>query len=144
MFVDYYELLEIHPHASRAEIKAAYRARMVRDHADQNPEDEEASERMILLSRAKQVLLDESRRRHFDRERQRWQAAASLGVAPPRWTGGEAPSEGRPSPTHRIEVDLRDISLGKLIVGAGVAFVATGLAFAAKTVADRMSRKPRS
>ncbi|MCA9698288.1 MAG: J domain-containing protein, partial [Myxococcales bacterium] len=51
VFVDFYELLEVQPQASSQEIKAAYRACMVRDHADQNPDDALASERMILLSR---------------------------------------------------------------------------------------------
>lgn len=142
VFVDYYELLEVDPRASSEEIKSAYRARMVRDHADQNPGDELAKERMILLTRAKATLLDEQRRYLFDRERERWMAAARIGVAPPRWTGGRAPE-----PTDgsvRVElVDLRDISLGKLIVGVGVAAVVTGLGFAAKAVADRANRRRR-
>lgn len=142
VFVDYYELLEVDPRASSDEIKSAYRARMVRDHADQNPGDELAQERMILLTRAKATLLDEQRRFLFDRDRERWIAAARIGVAPPRWTGGRAPE-----PTDgsvRVElVDLRDISLGKLIVGVGVAAVVTGLGFAAKAVADRANRRRR-
>jgi curved DNA-binding protein CbpA len=142
VFVDYYELLGIDPRASSAEIKSAYRARMVRDHADQNPGDELAQERMILLTRAKTILLDEQRRFVFDRERERWIAAARIGVAPPRWTGGRAPEHFDAG--QRVElVDLRDISLGRLIVGVGVAAVVTGLGFAAKAVADRANRRRR-
>lgn len=143
MFVDYYELLEVDPRASTAEIKAAYRARMVRDHADQNPGDELAQERMILLTRAKATLLDEQRRFAFDRDRERWLAAARLGVAPPRWNGGRAPDafDGSGQPVQ--VVDLRDVSLGRLIVGVGVAAVVTGLGLAAKAVADRASRRRR-
>jgi DnaJ-class molecular chaperone len=140
-FVDYYELLEVHPQASSAEIKAAYRACMVRDHVDQNPDDAEAKERMILLTRAKQILLDEHRRRAFDRDRARWQAASQFGAARPRWTSGRAPSgeyEGSP-----LQVDLRDVSLSRLIVGVGVAAVVTGLGLAARAVADRAGRKRR-
>lgn len=142
MFVDYYELLEVDPGASSAQIKAAYRARMVRDHADQNPDDELAKERMILLTRAKSTLLDEHRRMIFDRDRARWETASRLGVAPPRWAGGPAPkdSDGRRA---RVEVDLRDVSLGRLIVGVGVAAFVTGFGLAARAVADRASRRRR-
>ena len=147
VFVDFYELLEVQPQASSQEIKAAYRACMVRDHADQNPDDALANERMILLSRAKQVLLDEHRRRAFDRERVLWQAGASLGTARPRWTGGRAPDpspfDPGQRPGHHIEVDLRDVSLTKLVVGAGVAAFVGGLVFAARTMADRAERRRR-
>jgi curved DNA-binding protein CbpA len=146
LFVDYYELLEVHPQASSAEIKAAYRARMVRDHADQNPEDAAANERMILLSRAKQILLDEQRRVAFDRDHARWHAAAQIGLAPPRWRGGQAPAADASDHAARhgqVHVDLRDVSLSRLLVGVGVAAVVTGLSFAAKAVADRASRKRR-
>jgi curved DNA-binding protein CbpA len=141
VFVDYYELLGVDPGASSAEIKSAYRVRMVRDHADQNPGDELAQERMILLTRAKTTLLDPHRRVVFDRERMQWFAAARIGVAPPRWSGGRAPdpSDG----THHIQVDLRDVSISRLIVGVGVAAVVTGLGFAARAVADRAGRRRR-
>ena len=141
VFVDYYELLGVEPGASSVEIKSAYRARMVRDHADQNPGDVLAQERMILLTRAKTTLLDDHRRAAFDRERSHWIAAARLGVAPPRWSGGRAPdpSDG----VHHVQVDLRDVSLGRLIVGVGVAAVVTGLGLAAKAVADRAGRRRR-
>jgi curved DNA-binding protein CbpA len=140
VFVDYYELLEVAPQASAAEIKAAYRVCMLRDHVDQNPDDEQAKERMILLARAKQILLDEHARLSFDREREYWQAAARLGIAPPRWSGGAAPDL---SDRRHFEVDLRDVSLTRLIVGVGMAAFVTGLGFAAATLADRASRKRR-
>lgn len=142
VFVDYYELLGVDPGASSAEIKSAYRARMVRDHADQNPGDELAQERMILLTRAKSTLLDEQRRVVFDRERTNWIAAARIGMAPPRWTGGRAPDPSDGS-VHQVHVDLRDVSIGRLIVGVGVAAVVTGLGLAARAVADRAGRRRR-
>jgi DnaJ-class molecular chaperone len=89
LFVDYYELLEVDPGASSAEIKSAYRARMVRDHADQNPDDELAKERMILLTRAKTTLLDARRRATFDRERARWLTAAGGGGGRREGNGGK-------------------------------------------------------
>lgn len=141
VFVDYYELLEVHPGADVAEIKAAYRTRMVRDHVDQNPDDQQAKERMILLTRAKQILLDERARQSFDREREYFQAAERLGIAPPRWNGGPAPA---PSDQRgHIEVDLREVSITRLLVGVGVAAFVTGLGFAAATLADRAERKRR-
>jgi curved DNA-binding protein CbpA len=141
VFVDYYELLEVEPHASREEIKQAYRSRMVLDHADQNPGDALAHERMILLSRAKTTLLDDHQRGHYDRDRANWLAAASLGIAAPRWTGGRAPDEHGPG--QPLEVVLRDVSIGRIVVGVGVAAVVTGLGLAAKAVADRASRRRR-
>lgn len=140
IFVDYYDLLEVAPAASAAEIKAAYRVCMVRDHVDQNPDDEQAKERMILLTRAKQILLDERARLNFDREREYWQAASRLGIAPPRWTGGQAPDL---ADRHHLEVDLRDVSITRLIVGVGVAAFVTGLGFAAATLADRAASRKR-
>lgn len=141
VFVDYYELLGVDPGADSARIKSAYRARMVRDHADQNPGDELAQERMILLSRAKAILLDEHRRMAFDRERLQWIAAARIGAAPPRWSGGRAPDPD--DGVHRVTINLNDVSLSRLIVGVGVAAVVTGLGLAAKAVADRASRRRR-
>ncbi len=136
-FVDYYELLEVDPRASTAEIKAAYRARIVRDHVDQNPDDPQAQERTMQLTQAKQVLLDEQRRRAFDQQRAWVLATRRFGVEP---TPG--PASGSPG-HHHIEVDLRDVSLGKLLVGAGAALLIGGLMAAAKAVADRQGRGRR-
>ncbi len=144
VFVDYYALLEVDPRASSAQIKQAYRTCMLRDHADQNPGDALAHERMILLSRAKTVLLDERQRHAFDRDRARWLAAAQFGVAPPRWSGGRAPNErGHGYGAQRIEVDLSEVSLGRLIVGVGVAAAVAGFGFAARAVANRNNRRRR-
>lgn len=140
-FVDYYALLEVDPQADACEIKAAYRARMVRDHVDQNPEDAAANERMIHLTEAKRVLLDDRRRRAYDLDRARW-----LTGVPPRPHARRRWADVPPPPPdgyHRVEVDLRDVSIGKLIVGAGVAAMLGGLAMAAKAVADRHGKKRR-
>lgn len=130
VFVDYYEVLEIDPLADAAAIKTAYRTRMVRDHVDQNPDDPQAKERTILLAQAKQVLLDDQRRRTFDQQRSWWLATRRF-HRPPASTG----------PT--VEVDLRDVSIGKLLVGAGVAVLLGGLFVAAQAVADRQTRRRR-
>jgi len=140
VFVDYYEVLEVHPRADEAAIKAAYRARMVRDHVDQNPDDPAAKERTILLAQAKQVLLDEQRRRAFDQQRSFWLATAGMRS---RFTHGSPTGNPMPSTGPAVEVDLRDVSLGQLLVGAGMAVVLGGLFVAAKAVADRQSRRRR-
>lgn len=130
VFVDYYEVLALDPRADEAAIKAAYRACMLRDHVDQNPDDPHAKERTIVLARAKQVLLDPQRRREFDLQRALWLAGHRIGG-----------SDVLPDTRH-VEVDLRDVSLGKLLVGAGVAVVLGGLFVAAKVVADHRSNRP--
>ncbi len=132
-FVDYYEVLEVDPLADAVAIKAAYRSRMLRDHVDQNPDDPQAKERTILLAQAKQVLLDDQRRRAFDQQRTWWLATRRFHP-----TGATATSGGT-----TVEVDLRDVSFGKLLVGAGVAVLLGGLFVAAKAVADRQSRRRR-
>lgn len=137
-FVDHYEVLAIEPHADAAAIKAAYRACIVRDHVDQNPDDPLAKERTIRLAQAKQILLDPPRRREFDQQRAVWLATRRF------FASDTMPDPSRPS-SHggaAIEVDLRDVSLGKLLVGAGVAVVLGGLFVAAKVVADHRSSRP--
>jgi DnaJ-class molecular chaperone len=103
---------------------------MLRDHVDQNPDDPQAKERTILLAQAKHILLDDQRRRAFDQQRNWWLATRRF-HRPPANTG------------PGVEVDLRDVSIGKLLVGAGVAVLLGGLFVAAQAVADRQSRRRR-
>lgn len=131
VFVDYYEVLEIDPLADAAAIKAAYRTRMLRDHVDQNPDDPRAKERTIQLAQAKQILLDDQRRRAFDQQRNWWLATRRF-----------HPDLATPTGSA-VEVDLRDVSIGKLLVGAGVAVLLGGLFVAAQAVADRQTRRRR-
>lgn len=128
VFVDYYEVLDIDPDADAVVIKAAYRTRMLRDHVDQNPDDPGAEERTILLAQAKQTLLDDHLRHAFDQQRNVWLATRRLRA---RWASPP------PNTGPAVEVDLRDVSIGQLLVGAGVAVVLSGLFVAAKAVADR-------
>jgi hypothetical protein len=123
-FVDYYQVLEVDADADAVAIKAAYRTCMLRDHVDQNPDDPQAKERTILLAQAKQILLDDQRRRAFDQQRSWWLTTRRF-HSPPVHTG------------TAVEVDLRDVSIGKLLVGAGVAMLLGGLFVAAQAVADR-------
>lgn len=67
MDVDLYDILNIDPDASPAEIKSAYRRLALRYHPDQNPGDRKAEERFKEVTHAYQVLSDPQKRRAYDR-----------------------------------------------------------------------------
>jgi curved DNA-binding protein CbpA len=67
--VNYYRVLDIHPEATDAEIKRAYRRLALRWHPDRNPGDPEATERFKQISEAYAVLIDPEKRRAYDRAR---------------------------------------------------------------------------
>jgi molecular chaperone DnaJ len=62
-----YEVLEVHPRASDAVIRAAYRCLAQRWHPDRNPGDAAAGERLSLINRAYALLADPLRRARYDR-----------------------------------------------------------------------------
>lgn len=51
---EYYDILQIAPDASAADIKKAYRKRSVKDHPDKNPNDPNATEKFQAISQAYQ------------------------------------------------------------------------------------------
>lgn len=63
---DYYELLDVAPSASSAELKRAYYKQARRYHPDYNPGDADAEERFKLVAEAWRVLGDEQERRNYD------------------------------------------------------------------------------
>ena len=63
-----YEVLEVHPRASDAVIRAAYRCLVQRCHPDRNPGDPAAGERMSLINRAYALLADPLQRARYDRQ----------------------------------------------------------------------------
>ena len=66
--VDWYEVLEVSPEASEAEIELAWRYKVYEAHPDRNASTD-AHERTKLLNMARDTLLDKNRRRKFDWQR---------------------------------------------------------------------------
>ena len=63
---DYYEVLGTDPSASSAELRAAFRAAVLRHHPDRAPSSDVATRRTSILNRAWAELRDPLRRLHYD------------------------------------------------------------------------------
>jgi curved DNA-binding protein CbpA len=79
MGIDYYELLQITPAATFAEIHKAYRSLALQCHPDLNPTPDAVS-KMVALNEAYAVLSEPSRRREYDEQRK---TSAPFDVAGP-------------------------------------------------------------
>lgn len=64
--MNYYEILEIHPKASKEVVKAAYKSLMQRHHPDKNPDNAEAARHAALIAQAYGVIADETQRSAYD------------------------------------------------------------------------------
>jgi len=64
--MNYYEILELSPNASKEVIKAAYKSLMQRYHPDKNPDNAEIAERASLVVQAYEVLSDPDQRAAYD------------------------------------------------------------------------------
>lgn len=62
-FIDYYEVLEVHPKASQEVIQNAYRALAKKLHPDIN---NSAQDKMVLLNKAYEILSDINKRKEYD------------------------------------------------------------------------------
>jgi hypothetical protein len=89
--LDLYALLEVAPDAGTEDIRRAYRKAAFRCHPDHNPDDQEAAERFVLLTQARDILLSERGRRAYDEMRERHGMDGS--EAPP--VEGEGPRTRR-------------------------------------------------
>lgn len=65
--INFYDLLGVSKNASSEEIKKAYRKQMMAWHPDKNKSDN-ASEIASKLNEAKEILLDETKRKQYDEE----------------------------------------------------------------------------
>ncbi|EMA30923.1 J domain-containing protein [Halobiforma nitratireducens] len=66
MVETYYEVLEVDPDATQADIEAAYRERVLETHPDQS-DDADAATEFQRVTEAESVLSDESERARYDR-----------------------------------------------------------------------------
>jgi len=66
---DVYELLGVDEEAGDKDIQGAFRKGSLKCHPDRNPDDPEAAEKFDRLTRAKELLLDATRRAEYDRKR---------------------------------------------------------------------------
>ena len=65
----YYDILNVPPTATPAEIRKAYLKLSLKYHPDKNPNNaEQAKEQFILIGQAYDTLSDETKRREYDRE----------------------------------------------------------------------------
>ena len=64
--MNYYEILEIHPKASKEVVKAAYKSLMQRYHPDKNPGNPEAARHATLIAQAYGIISDENQRSIYD------------------------------------------------------------------------------
>jgi len=77
-----YQVLELEPAATTAEIKSAYRRLSMAFHPDRNPGDDDAAERFRRVAEAFGVLGDEEKRARYDR----FGTASALMVRAPKHT----------------------------------------------------------
>lgn len=65
--LDVYEILEIEPSSTAADIKKAYRKKALQCHPDKNPDDPEAGKKFHQLSKILEILTDEAARAAYDK-----------------------------------------------------------------------------
>ncbi|WP_367847944.1 J domain-containing protein [Rhodoferax sp. WC2427] len=81
---NYYEILEVVPHASPEVIRAAYKSLMQRHHPDRHPAHSDAASRTSAIAQAYAVLSDAAQRAAYDARLQQWrQPPVPAGYAPP-------------------------------------------------------------
>ncbi len=64
--MNYYEILEVSPQASKEVLRAAYKSLMQRHHPDRHPHDADPAHRAALIAQAYAVLSDADKRAAYD------------------------------------------------------------------------------
>lgn len=107
----YYEILQVSPTATQAEIKKAYYKLSLKFHPDKNPNNvEEAKEQFILVGEAYEILKDPEQRKSYDRELMRGAAGGGDGFSRYESTdsgGGSAATTEATYESHRQAFDSR-------------------------------------
>ncbi|KAG7366671.1 chaperone protein DnaJ [Nitzschia inconspicua] len=96
---DPYEILEISPESSTAEIRKKYRQLALLHHPDRqsNDEDRERCHNIFArLSAAYEILSDEENRARYDQQRKRRKDDTGPQKGPPKGSAAKPSSEGRP------------------------------------------------
>lgn len=105
---DFYEVLGAEPSATAGELRAAFRAAVLRHHPDRAPTSDVATRRTSVLNRAWAELRDPLRRLHYDRDLEAgrhatldWPLDAGQSARPPRRPHGASAAPDAPSPWHQ-------------------------------------------
>lgn len=118
---NYYEILEIEPEATEAQIKRAFRKLSLKYHPDKNPGDEEAAKQFVEISEAHDVLSNAEKKDIYDYEGYEGltKGPAQRQVNPfEMMFGGDGGQGGRPKgPDARVDipVTLEDLYNGRQV-----------------------------
>ena len=100
--VDYYEILQVSPHAEPEIIEAAYKRLALKYHPDTNPTPS-ATTQMKWINEAYAILSDPAQRANYDDERRAYRSNA----APRAEAPAPAPTPANPKPIPRSRPKLR-------------------------------------
>jgi hypothetical protein len=123
-FVDYYDVLQVSPHADAEVIEKAYRALISKHHPDKGGDVRHAQR----LNEAHDVIGDPNKRAAYNKE---WVRHPHRTTSPPRNTASETVTVTQSAPSRRRRQSEWSFNwvVGLLLVLLGVAFLATGSAF---------------
>jgi curved DNA-binding protein CbpA len=96
--IDYYEILQVSPHAEPEIIEAAYKRLALKYHPDTNPSPV-ASAQMKWINQAYDVLRDPERRVQYDDERRAYQSSLRPAAQPAPTPPQPVPHQSEEAPT---------------------------------------------
>lgn len=116
MTIDYYELLQVSPHAELEIIQAAYRRLSLKYHPDQNAEAG-AAEKQRLLNEAYEVLTDPHQRQTYDASRKHAETAEPAAESAPKDSSEAARQSHAPGAPDEVPFPVSE-RLGSTLAGA--------------------------